>query len=133
MVEEHSRGLRHALASRHVSMIAIGGIIGAGLFVGSSTSIAQVGPGVIVSYGIAGIIILMVMRMLSEMAMLRPDAGSFTELVREGLGTGRASCAAGFTGISGSLSWRSRRLPGRSSSRDGRDCRSGRSGSRCWR
>jgi L-asparagine transporter-like permease len=86
MVEEHSRGLRHALASRHVSMIAIGGIIGAGLFVGSSTSIAQVGPGVIVSYGIAGIIILMVMRMLSEMAMLRPDAGSFTELVREGLG-----------------------------------------------
>lgn len=86
MVEEHSHGLRHALASRHVSMIAIGGIIGAGLFVGSSTSIAQVGPGVIVSYGIAGIIILMVMRMLSEMAMLRPDAGSFTELVREGLG-----------------------------------------------
>lgn len=78
--------LSHSLKSRHVSMIAIGGIIGAGLFVGSSTSISQVGPAVIVSYGIAGLVILMVMRMLSEMASLMPGAGSFTELVRASLG-----------------------------------------------
>ncbi|MCJ2185835.1 amino acid permease [Novosphingobium beihaiensis] len=82
--EEHR--LSHSLESRHVSMIAIGGIIGAGLFVGSSTAIAQVGPAVIVSYALAGALILMVMRMLSEMASLHPGAGSFTELVREGLG-----------------------------------------------
>ena len=78
--------LSHALKSRHVSMIAIGGIIGAGLFVGSSTAIAQTGPAIVVSYGLAGLLILMVMRMLSEMASLHPGAGSFTELVREGLG-----------------------------------------------
>ncbi len=90
--------LSHSLKSRHVSMIAIGGIIGAGLFVGSSTSISQVGPAVVVSYGIAGIVILMVMRMLSEMASLMPGAGSFTELVRAGLGD-----RAGF--ICGWLYW----------------------------
>ena len=86
MSAEHPRSLSTALKSRHVSMIAIGGIIGAGLFVGSSTSIARVGPAVIVSYGIAGLVILMVMRMLSEMASQHPGAGSFTELVRIGLG-----------------------------------------------
>jgi GABA permease len=78
--------LSHSLHSRHVSMIAIGGIIGAGLFVGSSTSINAVGPAVIVSYAAAGLVILLVMRMLSEMASLYPGAGSFTELVRIGLG-----------------------------------------------
>jgi len=86
MIEEQEGGLSHSLKSRHVSMIAIGGIIGAGLFVGSSTSISQVGPAVIVSYAIAGLVILMVMRMLSEMAILLPGAGSFTELVRASLG-----------------------------------------------
>jgi L-asparagine transporter-like permease len=79
-------------------MIAIGGIIGAGLFVGSSTSIANAGPAVVVSYGLAGLVILLVMRMLSEMAILTPSAGSFTELIRAGLGD-----AAGF--VSGWLYW----------------------------
>ncbi|PZU06114.1 amino acid permease [Sphingomonas sp.] len=90
--------LGHSLKSRHVAMIAIGGIIGAGLFVGSSTSIATVGPAVIVSYCLAGLIILLIMRMLSEMATLSPSAGSFTELIRIGLGDG-----AGF--VSGWLYW----------------------------
>ncbi len=81
-----SSALSHSLRSRHVSMIAIGGIIGAGLFVGSSTSIHAVGPAVIVSYALAGAVILMIMRMLSELASLYPGAGSFTELVRIGLG-----------------------------------------------
>ena len=52
--------LSRTLKSRHVSMIAIGGIIGAGLFVGSSTAIAQIGPAVVFSYAIAGFIILLV-------------------------------------------------------------------------
>ncbi|MFA7388419.1 MAG: amino acid permease [Thiohalobacteraceae bacterium] len=95
--EAHGR-LSHALESRHVSMIAIGGIIGAGLFVGSSTAIAWTGPAVVLSYAIAGLIILLVMRMLSEMASLHPGAGSFTELVRIGLGE-----RAGF--ICGWLYW----------------------------
>ena len=79
-------GLGKALAARHVAMISIGGIIGAGLFVGSSAAIHSIGPAVIVSYGLAGLMILLVMRMLSEMAMAAPEVGSFTEYARLGLG-----------------------------------------------
>ena len=78
--------LSRTLKSRHVSMIAIGGIIGAGLFVGSSTAIAQIGPAVVLSYAISGFIILLVMRMLSEMAVATPGVQSFPEFVRLGLG-----------------------------------------------
>ena len=78
--------LGRTLRTRHVTMITIGGIIGAGLFVGSSTSIATIGPACIVSYGIAGLVILLVMRMLSELAAAHPGLGSFTEFARLGLG-----------------------------------------------
>ncbi len=67
-------------------MIAMGGIIGAGLFVGSSTAIASAGPAVVVSYVSAGIIILVIMRMLSELAANSNGAASFTDLIRLGLG-----------------------------------------------
>jgi GABA permease len=90
--------LSRTLKSRHVSMIAIGGIIGAGLFVGSSTAIAQIGPAVVFSYAIAGFIILLVMRMLSEMAIAIPGVQSFPEFARLGLGH-----LAGF--MSGWLYW----------------------------
>jgi len=79
-------------------MIAIGGIIGAGLFVGSSAAIVAVGPAIVVSYVLAGIIVLFVMRMLGEMALARPDVRSFTEFARAGLGNG-----AGF--VAGWLYW----------------------------
>jgi GABA permease len=78
--------LSRTLKSRHVSMIAVGGIIGAGLFVGSSTAISQIGPAVVFSYAISGFIILLVMRMLSEMAIATPGVQSFPEFVRLGLG-----------------------------------------------
>ncbi|MBL8774026.1 MAG: amino acid permease [Phenylobacterium sp.] len=90
--------LGKALEDRHVEMIAIGGIIGAGLFVGSSASIAAVGPAVMVSYGLAGAIVLMVMRMLSEMAVALPGVQSFADFARLGLGHW-----AGF--VSGWLYW----------------------------
>ncbi len=90
--------LSKSLLSRHVVMISIGGIIGAGLFVGSSTAIASVGPAVIFSYGLAGLVVLVVMRMLSEMAAATPGLGSFTEYIRLGLGDW-----AGF--VSGWLYW----------------------------
>ena len=78
--------LSRSLKSRHISMIAIGGIIGAGLFVGSSTTISTVGPAAVVSFAIAGFIILLVMRMLSEMALAVPGVQSFPEFARVGLG-----------------------------------------------
>jgi GABA permease len=90
--------LERSLKSRHVAMIAIGGIIGAGLFVGSSTSIATVGPAVIVSYALAGFLVLLVMRMLGEMAMANPGVQSFPEFARIGVGEW-----AGF--VSGWLYW----------------------------
>jgi len=90
--------LGKSLRPRHVQMITIGGIIGAGLFVASSASIATTGPAIVVSYGIAGLMMLVVMRMLGEMAIAFPQIGAFTEFAREGLGNW-----AGFT--NGWLYW----------------------------
>lgn len=78
--------LGKSLKPRHVEMITIGGIIGAGLFVGSSASIVAVGPAAILSYFIAGMLIMMVMRMLSEMAVAMPGIRSFPDFTRAGLG-----------------------------------------------
>ena len=63
----------------------LGGIIGAGLFVGSSVAIAATGPMVIVTYALTGLMVLIVMRCLGEMAVSRPDVRSFTEFARAGL------------------------------------------------
>src|SRR6516162_3895722 len=78
--------LSRSLRPRHVSMITIGGIIGAGLFVGSSVAIATAGPAIIVSYVLTGFLILLVMRMLGEMAVEMPQVRSFTEFTRAALG-----------------------------------------------
>src|SRR3712207_4485328 len=71
---------------RHMTMISLGGVIGAGLFVGSGTVIGAVGPAAFLSYLMAGIILLFVMRMLGEMAVARPVVGSFAEYSRMALG-----------------------------------------------
>ncbi|MDE2355220.1 MAG: amino acid permease [Alphaproteobacteria bacterium] len=81
-----TRALAKDLKQRHVTMISIGGIIGAGLFVGSSSGIATIGPAVVLSYLLAGGVVLMVMRMLGEMAAAFPNTGAFTEFARMGLG-----------------------------------------------
>ncbi len=78
--------LSRSLRPRHVAMITIGGIIGAGLFVGSSVAIAAAGPAILVSYILTGFLILLVMRMLGEMAVEMPQVRSFTEFTRAGLG-----------------------------------------------
>ena len=78
--------LSRSLKPRHLAMISIGGIIGAGLFVGSSASIAAIGPAIVVSYLITGTLVLLVMRMLGEMAMSLPGVHSFAEFPRAGLG-----------------------------------------------
>jgi GABA permease len=90
--------LSRSLKGRHLTMISIGGIIGAGLFVGSSTSIIAGGPASFISYAITGLLILLVMRMLGEMTTALPQVRSFTEFARAGLGDG-----AGF--VVGWLYW----------------------------
>jgi gamma-aminobutyrate permease len=84
VADDHT--LSRSLRPRHVSMITIGGIIGAGLFVGSSAAIAAAGPAIIISYAITGGLVLLVMRMLGEMAVAMPGIRSFTEFARAGLG-----------------------------------------------
>ena len=79
-------------------MITLGGVIGAGLFVGSSAAIASIGPAVIISYALAGSIVLLVMRVIAALATALPHTGAFTEFARAGIGRW-----AGFT--SGWLYW----------------------------
>src|SRR5215471_8011862 len=69
--------LRRRLTQRQLSMLAIGGAIGVGLFLGSSVTIRLAGPGVIVSYLLGAIIALIVSYSLVEMAVVHPVAGSF--------------------------------------------------------
>jgi GABA permease len=78
--------LAHTLKSRHVAMISFGGIIGAGLFVGSSSAIAKGGPAVIIIYAAVGLLIFLIMRMLGEMAVATPGQGSFVEYSALALG-----------------------------------------------
>ena len=84
--------LSDGLSNRQVSMISIAGIIGAGLFIGSANAIAATGPAILLSYAITGLLVLLVMRMLGEMAVLNPDSGSFSTYATSALGQ-----PAGFT------------------------------------
>ncbi len=78
--------LKKALSQRQLTMIAVGGVIGAGLFVGSGVVIKDTGPGTFITYGLAGVLIIMVMRMLAEMAVANPSTGSFADYARNAMG-----------------------------------------------
>ncbi|MFL6027117.1 MAG: amino acid permease [Friedmanniella sp.] len=78
--------LKKGLKQRHLTMIAMGGVIGAGLFVGSGVVIGNAGPSAFLAYAITGLLIILVMRMLGEMATANPSTGSFADYAREALG-----------------------------------------------
>ncbi|WP_361344439.1 amino acid permease, partial [Streptomyces sp. NPDC021562] len=69
--------LSQGLESRHIQMIALGGTIGVGLFLGSSKTIGWTGPSVLLAYAIAGIFVFFIMRAMGEMLYLEPSTGSF--------------------------------------------------------
>ncbi|WP_460073052.1 amino acid permease [Streptomyces sp. YKOK-I1] len=77
-----SRGLKQ----RHLSMIALGGVIGAGLFVGSGAGIAAAGPSIVVAYALSGVLVMLVMRMLGEMSAANPASGSFSVHAERAIG-----------------------------------------------
>ncbi|MFJ3820420.1 amino acid permease [Streptomyces nodosus] len=79
-------GYERGLGSRQVQMIAIGGAIGVGLFLGAGANIAKAGPSLIVMYAVAGAVIFFIMRALGELLLYRPVSGSFAEYSREFLG-----------------------------------------------
>src|SRR6187549_2109024 len=70
-------GLRRQLVPRQIAMIAMGGAIGVGLFLGSTVTIGLAGPGVILTYVVGAAIALVVGYVLAEMAVIHPQAGSF--------------------------------------------------------
>ncbi len=74
---EREAGLQRNLTPRQLSMIALGGAIGTGLFLGSALSIRLAGPGVILSYALGALVALLLMWALAEMAVAHPVAGSF--------------------------------------------------------
>jgi GABA permease len=74
------------LKPRHITMISIAGVIGAGLFIGSATAISKAGPAVLIAYALAGTLVVLVMRMLGEMATAHPDTGSFSTYADRSLG-----------------------------------------------
>jgi len=78
--------LHKGLNQRQLTMIAIGGVIGAGLFVGSGVVINGAGPGAFITYAVTGVLIILVMRMLGEMATANPSTGSFADYARQALG-----------------------------------------------
>ncbi|MEU4067794.1 amino acid permease [Streptomyces wedmorensis] len=87
-----AEGLSHGLKQRHLSMIALGGVIGAGLFVGSGAGIAAAGPSIVIAYALSGILVMLVMRMLGEMSAANPASGSFSVHAERAFGSW-----AGFT------------------------------------
>ncbi|MFJ9175044.1 amino acid permease [Streptomyces sp. NPDC102360] len=79
-------GYSKALKSRHINMIAIGGAIGTGLFLGAGGRLHDAGPALVFAYLICGIFAYFVVRALGEMVVYRPSSGSFVSYAREFLG-----------------------------------------------
>lgn len=81
-----ARDLHRGLKDRHIQMIALGGAIGVGLFLGASRAIAVAGPGLLMSYALGGLIVFFIMRALGELLLYRPVAGSFATYAEEFIG-----------------------------------------------
>ena len=76
--QQHGEQLKRGLKNRHIQLIALGGAIGTGLFLGSASVIQSARPGIILGYAIAGFIAFLIMRQLGEMVVEEPVAGSFS-------------------------------------------------------
>ncbi|MDT7694247.1 MAG: L-asparagine permease [Pseudonocardiales bacterium] len=76
-------GYKQTLQSRHVQMIAIGGAIGTGLFLGSASRLHSTGPALLFSYAFVGVIAFFLMRALGELVLHRPTSGAFVSYMRE--------------------------------------------------
>jgi aromatic amino acid transport protein AroP len=87
--------LKRGLKNRHIQLIALGGAIGTGLFLGSASVIQSAGPGIILGYAIAGFIAFLIMRQLGEMVVEEPVAGSFSHFAYKYWG-GFAGFASGW-------------------------------------
>src|SRR5579871_5319318 len=75
--------LRRGLRARHIQLIAIGGTIGVGLFLGSARALKLAGPALVLSYAVVGVVIFFIVRALGELMTYRPVSGSFAAYAEE--------------------------------------------------
>ncbi|WP_455812599.1 aromatic amino acid transporter AroP [Pseudomonas graminis] len=95
MEQQQGETLQRGLKNRHIQLIALGGAVGTGLFLGSASVIKSAGPAVILGYAIAGFIAFLIMRQLGEMVVEEPVAGSFSHFAHKYWG-GFAGLASGW-------------------------------------
>ena len=88
-------GYKHGLKNRQLQMIAIGGAIGTGLFLGAGGRLASAGPALALVYAISGVFAFLILRALGELVLHRPSSGSFISYAREFLGE-KAAYVAGW-------------------------------------
>lgn len=86
IVDRGDQGYAETLTNRQVQMMAIGGAIGVGLFLGAGSRLRSAGPAVLISYAFCAVIAFLVMRALGELVIHRPSSGSFVSYARELLG-----------------------------------------------
>ncbi|EHC9879401.1 amino acid permease [Salmonella enterica subsp. enterica serovar Typhimurium] len=91
----HEEGYHKAMGNRQVQMIAIGGAIGTGLFLGAGARLQMAGPALALVYLICGIFSFFILRALGELVLHRPSSGSFVSYAREFLGE-KAAYVAGW-------------------------------------
>jgi L-asparagine permease len=94
-LESHEEGYEKSLKPRQIQMIAIGGAIGTGLFLGAGARLQLAGPSLAVVYFVCGLFSFLILRALGELVMHRPTSGSFVSYAREFLGE-RGSFVAGW-------------------------------------
>jgi L-asparagine permease len=85
-VDAGDAGYSKSLKARHINMIAIGGAIGTGLFLGAGGRLAQAGPSLFIAYAACGVVAFLVVRALGELVLYRPSSGAFVSYAREFLG-----------------------------------------------
>lgn len=86
MSNNNGTGSHSSLSTRQITMMGIGGAIGAGLFIGSGQAVAVAGPGVILAFALAGFLVILIMNMLGEMAAANPSSGSFSVYATKAMG-----------------------------------------------
>lgn len=91
VVTTTTKGLQHGLSRGQIAMMGLGSAIGAGLFVGSGQAISIAGPAVIISYLVAGTIVVLVMAMLAEMVAANPSSGAFSSYAQKAMGRSAGS------------------------------------------
>src|SRR5258708_28180967 len=94
-LRREDEGYRKSLKPRQLQMIAIGGAIGTGLFLGAGGRLASAGPGLFLVYAICGIFVFFILRALGELVLHRPSSGSFVSYAREFFGE-KAAFVAGW-------------------------------------